>query len=81
MRTFEQSCRLLDEIVGRCVRDMAFAASVLDDPESALLEYELEEHELDDFRALRARHRDEAREGWAAIRAGLKVRLSCDHLD
>jgi hypothetical protein len=73
MRTYEESCALLDQIVGRCVRDAEFAAFVLADPEAALKEYELNEDELDDFRALRDRHRDEAAETWAAIRDGLET--------
>jgi hypothetical protein len=72
MRTYEESCALLDQIVGRCVRDEAFARAVLADPEAALQEYELNEDELDDFRALRDRHREEAAAGWAAIRRGLE---------
>jgi len=71
MRTYDESCALLDRVVGRCVRDAAFAASVLENPESALAEYELNEDELDDFRSLKARHRDEAAEAWHAIRTGM----------
>jgi hypothetical protein len=71
MRTYDESCALLDRVVGRCVRDAAFAASVLEDPESALAEYELNEDELDDFRSLKARHREEAAEAWHAIRSGM----------
>jgi hypothetical protein len=73
MRTYEESCALLDQIVGRCVRDVGFAIAVLADPAAALREYELNEDELDDFRALKDRHRDEAAEGWAAIRAYLET--------
>lgn len=72
MRTYEESCRLLDEIVGRCVRDAEFAVSVLTDPEIALKEYELNEDELDDFRALKNRHFDETKEGWSALRISLE---------
>lgn len=71
MRTYEESCALLDLIVGRCVRDAAFADAVLDEPEVALAEYELNQGELDDFLALKARHRDEAAVTWAAIRNGM----------
>jgi len=71
MRTYDESCALLDLIVGRCVRDSAFAESVLAEPEIALAEYELNQGELDDFLALKARHRDEAAETWAAIRSGM----------
>lgn len=73
MRTYEESCARLDPIVGRCVRDVAFATSVLGDPEGALKEYELNEDELDDFRSLRDGHREEAAEGWNAIRIGLEM--------
>jgi hypothetical protein len=71
MRTYDESCALLDRIVGRCVREAHFADAVLHDPETALKEYELNEGELDDFRALKARHRDEASETWSAIRNGM----------
>lgn len=73
MRSYEESCTLLDGIVGRCVRDAAFAASVLDDPISALASYGLNQDELDDFLALKARHRWEAEQGWAAIRAAIEA--------
>jgi len=73
MRTYEESCVLLDQIVGRCVRDLTFAESVLANPEVALKEYDLNEDELDDFRAIKAKHSDEAAEGWAAIRIGLQT--------
>jgi hypothetical protein len=73
MRTYEESCALLDQIVGRCVRDPEFAASVLADPEAALKEYVLNEDELDDFRALKKRHHNEAADGWTAIRTGLQT--------
>ena len=73
MRTKEESCALLDQIVGRCVRDVRFATDVLADPEAALKEYELNEDELDDFRALKDRHHHEAAEGWEAIRTGLET--------
>ena len=71
MRTYDESCALLDRIVGRCVREAPFADAVLNDPETALREYELNEDELDDFRALKTRHRDEASETWSAIRGGM----------
>jgi hypothetical protein len=73
-RSYEESCALLDQIVGRCVRDVEFGSAVLSDPETALLEYDLNEDELDDFRALRARHRDEAAESWAAIRLAIRLK-------
>jgi hypothetical protein len=68
MRTYEESCTLLDGIVGRCVREAPFASAVLDDPAAALKEYELNADELDDFLALRADHREEAEETWRSIR-------------
>lgn len=71
MRSYEESCAYLDEIVGRCVRDEKFAASVLEDPESALKQYQLSEDELDDFRALKYKHGSDAAESWATIRAGM----------
>jgi hypothetical protein len=71
VRNYEESCALLDRIVGRCVRDEAFATRVLDDPVSALAMYELNQDELDDFLALKAGHRREAEQGWAEIRAAM----------
>jgi hypothetical protein len=72
MRSYQESCKLLDRIVGRCVRDAVFARAVLDDPEDALAPYELTDDEMDDFRALKRGHRDEAETIWAAIRAVLR---------
>jgi hypothetical protein len=71
-RSYEESCRLLDGIVGRCVRDASFASRVLGDPESALREYDLNEDELEDFVVLQAHHREEAGAIWAAIREGME---------
>lgn len=68
MRTYDESCLLLDRIVGRCIRDGAFAEHVLEDPATALKEYDLNEDELEDFTELRKDHRQEAGEGWKAIR-------------
>jgi hypothetical protein len=68
-RSYEESCALLDQIVGRCVREPQFSERVLADPGEALREYALTEDELDDFHALRAGHLAEAIEVWAAIRA------------
>lgn len=70
-RSYDESCVLLDGIVGRCARDAAFAQAVVADPVEALADYQLEEHELDDFRALSASHGDEALEAWAAVRGAL----------
>jgi hypothetical protein len=71
LRSYEESCALLDRIVGRCVRDADFARAVLDDPEAALAPYALNEDELDDFRTLRRDHREEAMSGWAQIRLAM----------
>ena len=71
MRTHEQSCAYLDEIVGRCVRDEEFAQAVLSGPEAALAGYALTDDEMDDFRALSNRHREEARQAWASLRIAL----------
>jgi hypothetical protein len=68
MRTYEESCTLLDGIVGRCVREAEFASRVLDNPEPALKEYDLNGDELDDFLALRASHREGADKAWTSIR-------------
>jgi hypothetical protein len=67
-RSYEESCRLLDRIVGRCVREPQFSARVLADPRGALREYALDEYELEDFLALQAGYSMEAAEVWAAIR-------------
>jgi hypothetical protein len=71
MRSYDESCSLIDEIVGRCIRIPEFASSVLSDPEVALKEYGLNEDELDDFRALSAGHREEAGEVWETVRTGM----------
>lgn len=68
MRSYEESCDLLDRIVGRCIREADFAERVLSNPEAALAEYGLDEHELEDFQILQSSHREEAAEGWRAIR-------------
>jgi len=71
MRTFEESCAYLDEIVGKCVRDAGFACAVLDQPEVALATYGLTDDEMDDFRALSKGHREDARQAWARLRTTL----------
>jgi hypothetical protein len=68
MRTTEQSIALIDEIIGRCVREAEFADRVLRDPDRALAEYQLEEDEIGDFRALRAKTADEAIVQWTHLR-------------
>ena len=70
-RTVEESCVLIDKIVGRCVRDEAFGRQVLDDPEKALAEYNLNEGELEDFQMLAAGHKEYALEHWAHLRKEL----------
>jgi hypothetical protein len=70
-RTYDESCVLLDRIVGRCVRDRDFASMVLNDPRAALREYGLSGHELDDFLALQQGYADEAAQVWEAIRKKL----------
>jgi len=67
-RTFEESCALLDIIVGRCIRDLHFAEQVLDDPKNALEPYHLTEDELEDFIALKRGHAVEAGQTWSSIR-------------
>lgn len=67
-RTVEESTALIDTIVGRCVREAEFGARVLENPEVALAEYQLNEAELDDFRALKAQYADLAAEKWAILR-------------
>jgi hypothetical protein len=69
VRTVQESTILIDRIVGRCVREAAFAERVLEDPDRALAEYRLNEAELDDFRALKAKCAGEATASWAALRA------------
>lgn len=74
MRTFEQSTRLIDEIVGRCVREPAFARAVIHDPEQALaVDYALNEAEMKDFLALRAQLGEEAVVQWQHLRESLFV--------
>ena len=72
MRTYEESCHLLDGIVGRCVREETFGSLVLHDPDAALQEYGLSEEELDDFRALKAKHQQTAGEVWAELRESMQ---------
>jgi hypothetical protein len=62
----DERLKLLDTIVGRCIRDLDFGDRVLRDPEAALVSYDLDEDEMDDFRAL-ARYADEARPRWQQI--------------
>jgi hypothetical protein len=68
MRTVEQSTALIDEIVGRCVREADFAARVLENYEEALAEYRLNRAELDDFKALREQYASQAAAHWALLR-------------
>jgi hypothetical protein len=71
-RSYEQSCALLDGIVGRCIRDPAFSRQVLEEPATALRDYNLTAEELDDFLALQAGHAAEAEQVWTAIRTRLR---------
>jgi hypothetical protein len=66
-RTREEATRVIDEIVGRCVRDPEFGKRVLSDVETTLAEYEPCEGILDDFRAL-AEFREEALAAWKDLR-------------
>ncbi len=68
VRTMEEATRVIDEIVGRCVRDTEYGKRVLDNPEVTLAEYDPCEGILDDFRAL-ARYREEALESWQTLQA------------
>lgn len=71
-RSYEQSCKLLDQIVGRCVRDPQFSARVMNDPRAALREFDLTEDELEDFLLLKDGHLEEATQAWNAIRGRLE---------
>jgi hypothetical protein len=66
-RTAEEATRVIDEIVGRCVRDPDYAERVLTDVEATLAEYDPCEGILDDFRAL-VECREEALAGWQELR-------------
>jgi hypothetical protein len=67
-RTFEEATKLIDEIVGRCIRHPEYGERVLSDPEATLAEYQPDEDILDDFRAL-SEHREEALDGWRRLRS------------
>ena len=67
VRTMEEATMVIDEIVGRCVRDLEYGKRVLDNPEVTLAEYDPCEGILDDFRAL-AKHREEALDNWLTLR-------------
>jgi hypothetical protein len=66
-RSIEEETKLLDEIVGRCVREPEFGRRVLLDPKTALAEYDASEGLVDDFRAL-AEHGDETLRDWLRLR-------------
>lgn len=66
----DERLRIMDSIVGRCVRDPEFGEAVLADPVEVLRAYELSELELDDFRAL-ARHHRSPRPAWAGLNKAL----------
>lgn len=71
-RSYEESCKLLDQIVGRCIRDPRFSARVLADPRDALREFDLNEDEMEDFLILKDGHLNEAVAVWGAVRERLK---------
>ncbi len=71
-RTAEESLRLIDLLVGRCVRDPEFAAAVLADPDATLSEYALSQDELDDFRVLSKRDHRVTLSGWAKLRQAIE---------
>jgi hypothetical protein len=71
-RSYEESCKLLDQIVGRCVRDPQFSTRVLADPREALREFDLNEDEMEDFLILKDGHLTEAVAVWDAVRERLK---------
>jgi hypothetical protein len=75
-RTVEESCVLIDTITGRCVREPEFGLRVLDSPEEALAEYELNEGELEDFQMLAAHHREYALAHWDVLRKALEITRS-----
>jgi hypothetical protein len=66
-RSIEEETKLLDEIVGRCVRDPEFGRRALLDPQTALAEYNASEGLVDDFRAL-AEHGDDTMRDWLQLR-------------
>ena len=68
MRSYEESCAMVDRIVGRCIREADFASATLADPDTALRDYHLNKGELSDFQVLHAEHREEAGQIWATIR-------------
>jgi hypothetical protein len=70
-RSVEESLRLVDRIVGRCVREPEFARVVIADPDTALREYELTDDELEDFRVLSEGDREATLSGWAALGAAI----------
>jgi hypothetical protein len=77
-RTVEESCKLIDIIVGRCVREPDFALAVLDDPEQALREYSLSEEELEDFTALSKRDHAAILSGWDELRNRIEAHRRAD---
>lgn len=72
IRTAEESLRLIDLIVGRCVRDHEFAAAVLTDPETTLSEYALNEDELEDFQELSKHDHRVTLSGWAKLHEAIE---------
>ena len=66
-RSIEEETKLLDEIVGRCVRDPEFGRHALLDPQTALAEYNASDGLVDDFRAL-AEDADDTLRDWLQLR-------------
>jgi len=71
-RTIEESLRLIDRVVGRCVREPEFAAAVLADPEAALSQYALTQEELEDFRILSEVDPGRTLSGWAELHQAIE---------
>jgi hypothetical protein len=67
VRSIEEETKLLDEIVGRCVRDPDFGRHALLDPKTALAEYNASDGLMDDFRAL-AEDGDDTLRDWLQLR-------------
>lgn len=71
MRDVSESIALIDNIVGRCVRDPEFARAVIADPRAALASYGLNAGEEADFLALSEKLGASALETWAGLRDSL----------
>ena len=71
MRTVEESIALIDKIVGRCIREPEFGRAVIDDPETALRDYQLNKEEMGDFLALRVKVGEDAISYWRDMKAAM----------